>query len=414
MDGFSGGTIPPKDTIREIRINQNPYSALNDTNPVNGQIQIFTKPGSDTIHGDLFVYANDSSLNSQNPFATQTPAYYSYNVAGGVGGPINKKSSYRFNFGRQSYQGNAIVAAQLLDANLNQTPFNAALPAPNTNGRFSVRYDASVGKKSTVIASYDYNSTEQTNGGVGQLTLASQGYDSTGVTQTLRLSNSLIVNAKIVNDTRFQYIRTRTRQTPDSTAPSVVVQGAFNGGGSNAGSFHDNLDRYELQDYWNASEGKHYLTFGARLRATRDSNETLAGYNGQFIFATLNAYQLTQQGIKAGLTAAQIRANGGGASQFTLAAGTPGLAVTVADVGGVLPGRLEDQAELYAERGASLREPDGDCRPWRLGAEGRLRMGYFREEEQTCKLHIAGWGGGLLPPFCVRKCLAAGGASKTA
>src|SRR6185503_9485832 len=30
IDGFSGGNMPPKESIREIRINQNPFAAEND------------------------------------------------------------------------------------------------------------------------------------------------------------------------------------------------------------------------------------------------------------------------------------------------------------------------------------------------------------------------------------------------
>ena len=30
IDGFTGGRLPPKDAIREIRINQNPFSAEYD------------------------------------------------------------------------------------------------------------------------------------------------------------------------------------------------------------------------------------------------------------------------------------------------------------------------------------------------------------------------------------------------
>ena len=334
VNGFSGGALPPKDSIREIRINQNPYSALNDTNPVNGRIEILTKPGSDKLHGSLFVQGNDSPFNSRNPFAAETPAYYQYYASGTVGGPINKRSSFFVNFNRESFQGNTIIDAQVLDANLNQTGFTQALAAPNTTFSSYGRYDASVGTKSTVSASYNLATNTQINAGIGQLTLASEAFNPYSTVQTLQLSNSQIVSAKVVNDTRFQYIRSRTHQTPVSDAPALIVEGAFNGGGNTAGQSHDALDRYELQDYWNAAEGKQYLTFGARLRVARDANESLANFNGQFTFATLAAYQTTQQGLAAGQSAAQIRAAGGGASQFSLSAGQPAVKVAVADVGG--------------------------------------------------------------------------------
>ena len=55
IDGFSSGQLPPKDSIREIRINSNPYSAEYDTQG-HGRIEIFTKPGSDKYHGSLNAF----------------------------------------------------------------------------------------------------------------------------------------------------------------------------------------------------------------------------------------------------------------------------------------------------------------------------------------------------------------------
>src|SRR5207248_3660178 len=68
VDGFSNGTIPPKESIREVRINQNPYSAENEY-PGWGGIEIYTQPGSDKYHGGAAFNFNDESLNSRNPFA---------------------------------------------------------------------------------------------------------------------------------------------------------------------------------------------------------------------------------------------------------------------------------------------------------------------------------------------------------
>ena len=43
IEGFSGGQLPPKNAIREIRINQNPFSPEYDKLGF-GRIEIFTKP----------------------------------------------------------------------------------------------------------------------------------------------------------------------------------------------------------------------------------------------------------------------------------------------------------------------------------------------------------------------------------
>ncbi len=68
VDGFSGGQLPPKESIREIRINQNPFSPEYDKLGY-GKIEIFTKPGSDKYRGTAqWNFANDF-WNTRNPYS---------------------------------------------------------------------------------------------------------------------------------------------------------------------------------------------------------------------------------------------------------------------------------------------------------------------------------------------------------
>src|SRR5579863_2602739 len=67
IDGFTAGQLPPKSSIREIRINQNPFSSEYDKLGY-GRIEIFTKPGTDKFHGQFFVLGNTSAFNTRNPY----------------------------------------------------------------------------------------------------------------------------------------------------------------------------------------------------------------------------------------------------------------------------------------------------------------------------------------------------------
>ena len=67
IDGFTAGQLPPKASIREIRINQNPFSSEYDKLGY-GRIEILTKPGTDQWHGSLFLTGTSSAFNSRNPF----------------------------------------------------------------------------------------------------------------------------------------------------------------------------------------------------------------------------------------------------------------------------------------------------------------------------------------------------------
>ncbi len=332
IDGFSGGRFPPKDSIREVRVNQNSYSAEFDQRG-NSIIDIFTKPGTDKLHGFFFANGNADIFNARNPFIIAQPPYHTTYFDGNLNGPLGKKTSFFVGGNRADMENNAAVNAVVLDSAFNSTPFSQAIPNPSVTNSFNLRFDRQLSTNNTFTGRFEFADNQQTNSGVGQLVLSSQGLNTDNKTSTFQLGNTTIFGPRTVAETRFQYLRTRTRQTPVSTAPTLVVQGSFNGGGSPAQASEDKQDNYEFQEYLSFDRGKHFIRAGARYRLTRNSNVSTGNYNGQYIFPTLLAYQITLRGQAAGLTPAQIRAAGGGASQFNLTAGTPSAAILTGDLG---------------------------------------------------------------------------------
>jgi hypothetical protein len=310
VDGFTAGKLPPKSSIREIRINQNPYSAQYD-NLGYGRIEIFTKPGTDKLHGNFWNEGNDSPWNAKDPFVTTQPPYYSYQFFGDLNGPINKQMSYFTSIYNQNSVNDSVVDAETpLGA-----PFTQAISSPSHNLELSPRFDFQVGKTQTISIRYQFTINSQTNAGVGQFNLASQAYNIRNTEQVLQFSDTQAYGAKIVNETRFQYMRDRNNELSQNLSPTISVAGAFTSGGNPIGILHDNQDHYELQDYLQINAGKHDLNMGGRLRAVRDANDSTANFNGQYTFTSLAAYQANAP------------------SQFSQTQGNSHIAVSLVDVG---------------------------------------------------------------------------------
>jgi hypothetical protein len=308
IDGFSGGQLPPKSSIREIRINQNPFSAEYDKLGY-GRIEILTKPGTDKLHGSVMVNGNDSAFNSLNTFVTSEPAYYSTFFLGNVSGSLNSRSSWFFSGFRRDNDANSIINAQLLDTTGGTYNYSAAVPNPQSRMDLSPRFDFQLTPTNTLTVRYMYDRQKSTNNGVSQFALQDQGYDTLNVENTLQVSDTQVLSDKVINETRFEYIRDRDNQNPLFTTPTITVQGAFTGGGNNEGIIRDSQDHYELQNYTTAALGKHTIRFGARLRAVRDSNESTSGFNGNFTYASLNSYaagQPSQYEVTVGIPAARV------------------------------------------------------------------------------------------------------------
>lgn len=300
IDGFTGGQIPPKTSIREIRVNQNPFSAEYDRLGY-GRIEIFTKPGTDKTHGQIEARGNDSAFNTRNPILqTPEPSYYSYNLQGSVGGPLTKSASYFFSVFARNIQNvnviDAINPASITPTDPNGINLNEPYPNPSSRIDVSPRIDLQLGKANTLTIRYDFFREVQSNEGVGQLALPEQGTNVESMENTLQLSDSLVLSKNFIDDINFQYRRFRTQQIPLSTLPQVTVQGSFTDGGANGQITRDNQDMYELQNYFAGAKGSHSLNFGARLRAYRDANFTNAGSNGAYTFKSIPAYlSLTPQ-----------------------------------------------------------------------------------------------------------------------
>src|SRR5271166_6139543 len=105
VDGFTAGQLPPKSAIREIRINQNPFSAQYDQLGY-GRIEIFTKPGTDQMHGQVMVNGNTSAFNALNPFVTEEPGYYSEIFNGNISGPLERRLRISSPFNRETLTTN--------------------------------------------------------------------------------------------------------------------------------------------------------------------------------------------------------------------------------------------------------------------------------------------------------------------
>ncbi len=347
IDGFTAGQLPPKSSIREIRINQNPFSAEYDKLGY-GRIEVFTKPGTDKFHGQFSVVGNDSGLNTRNPFlaADQAQPYYSVIYQGNIGGPINKKASFFVDSQRRNIDEVAVVNVPELDLASGPVNLSGSVPNPRTRTNIGPRIDYQVTPNNTLSARYQYYRDTWQNNGVNASTLAEAGYDSKSTEHTVQITDTQVFGTHVINETRFQYLRDNSEQNPVTTPvltlpasvaqalsqiPSYSVPGVFTGGRSSDGTQNDHEDHYELQNYTSIAHGNHFVKFGGRLRAVHEVNTSSEGFNGVYTFPDLTTFETAVNDLASGASQAP------GAIQFTLDATASGVVptvpVTVVDTG---------------------------------------------------------------------------------
>src|SRR4029077_1083851 len=114
IDGFGGGELPPKESIREIRINQNPFSPEYDKLGY-GKIEIFTKPGYDKYRGTAQWNFADDFWNTRNPYSPTKAPFLLNEFEGNAGGPLTKRSSFTVDAQRNMVDNGSITNAVTID-----------------------------------------------------------------------------------------------------------------------------------------------------------------------------------------------------------------------------------------------------------------------------------------------------------
>lgn len=357
IDGFTGGKLPPKASIREVRVNSNPFSPEYDR-PGFGRIEILTKPGSDKIRGQAFMQFNNETLNSRSPLLAQSdrPPYrqlfYGLNLSGPV---IKNKASFGFDFDRRSIDENAFILATTLDNQFNPVAINQAVLTPQTRTSFVPRFDYSINASNTLVLRYQNTRIGLDKQGIGSFNLDTMGYNETSSENTFQATETAILSPRAINETRFQYMRTNTSYSADSTAAALSVQGAFATGGALIGNSSTLNNRWELSNNTTFTHQTHTFKWGGRIRQSFIDDTSLNNFAGTYSFfggmgpeldsnnqaiagtsielTALERYRRTLLFQSMNLSAAQIRALGGGASQFTLNAGTQLTSVNQFDIG---------------------------------------------------------------------------------
>ncbi len=330
IDGFTDGVMPPKASIREIRVNQNPFSAEFDRVGF-GRIEILTKPGSDKYHGQASFDFADRALTARNPFLISpiVPNYQQEFIAGNFGGPLSKKASFFVDIDRRITDENALLNYTSLDSSLNPIGVSTALVAPSRRLSTNPRVDYALTPNNTLTFRYSWMDTNASNQGI-----TTQGFDepSRAYTQDMtqqgvQIIESAVLGARAVNDARFQFNRTHTGQTGVSSATEIDVVGAFTGGGTFPLNYVDR-NHTEFQDSLTLIRGTHTIKLGGRLRDDQLKQQSTTNFNGRFIFSAIpgigqaiDVYQQNQLLAAQGVSPAQIAAMGFGPSEFLQTAG---------------------------------------------------------------------------------------------
>ena len=382
VDGFSGARLPSKASIREVRVNQNPFSAEFDRIGY-GRIEILTKPGTNEFGGEAFFSFNDESLNARNPYALTRAPYQVRSLDLSFSGPIvRKRASFFFDLEYRGIDDNAYINALVLDPSLNIVPFIQSALAPRRSQERQPRVDWQINKNHTLVAVFEFNPSHTRNAGIGGFTLPSRAFDTSSYERQFRLTETAVLNPRAVTETRLQYRYDRAEQSGNNSVPALNVLDAFNGGGDQSGPSLNIRNLLALYNNTTLTRGQHVLRIGGRLRRVTVKDESRSNFGGTFPFAGGNAVELdannqavrdasgnvrfeqissieryrrtllfTRSGAPARPPGVNDQDLGVGPTQFSISGGNPQIGVAQTDVSGFIQDQWNARSNLSVNLG---------------------------------------------------------------
>lgn len=323
LDGFRGGSLPPREAILQIRINQNPFAAEYER-PGAGRVEILTKPGNNSWHGGGSFQVRNSALNARNAFAAVKPDLdqkrYSVNLSGPL---IRKRLSFFANLERRRLEGSGVVRAETLAGS-----FVANVPTPNANDHFSFRSDYLLNERNTLSLRYGRSTNTAQNrefagraqsGGVSNYTLPERASSSAGVNHSLQLSETWLINPRLVHETRVRLQYDERRAQANTGGYAINVLDAFYGGGAACCPNSARQFSAEWHDYLTFTHKRHTFRGVVQLEYTDWRNFSASNFNGTFTFSSLDQYRRA-------LSDPTVTA-----TQFTQAQGNPRLRYNITE-----------------------------------------------------------------------------------
>jgi hypothetical protein len=310
-DEFTGSarTELSPETIQEFQVVNNGLSAESGGG-ASGPINVVTRSGVNTLHGDAFLFVQNGVLNARDPLTNETeaPRLSRFRAGLSAGGPIVRGRTFYYFAGEQegahgddsSLISPSVASAinSLLDSgtfrkiatrSINPKSFRVA----RAETEFSGRLDHQFGSKHSLLLKYALTNDRETGDAfnTGGLVDPSGRGNSFVEDQGVTASLMSVLSNNALNSVRFQVsTRRAVLRSTDQTGPEISIAGLVDFGRPYDGNDKRRENHYELIDVASAAQGRHLINFGADLDWIRENVSAYDGFGAVYIFPTLDAF----------------------------------------------------------------------------------------------------------------------------
>jgi hypothetical protein len=301
------GTFFSQDVVREFQVVTSGGIA-EFSRASGGVVNIITQSGTNDWRGRAYGFFRNQRFDARNPVNPVTEqgkdplTQVQYGVS--AGGPIVRDRTFLFANFEQTRRNDAavitITPANIAIINERLDALNFAGPRIETGivpsgydvTNFFVRLDHRLNIKNLLTARYSlYEISAINSRTVGGLNSVSRGTNLSDLDQTLAINNVTTVSSRTLNETRFQYTRSRLdAPVNDSAGPAINIAGVASFGTATFSPLARDIDLIEVVDNVATTRGTHSLKTGVDFLYNRVNILFPGATQGVYTFTSLSNF----------------------------------------------------------------------------------------------------------------------------
>src|SRR5258706_11805022 len=310
-DEYSGSsrTELSPEIVQEFQVVSNGLSAESG-GASGGSINVITRSGTNTVHGDAFVFAQDGAFNARDPFETESgkPAFRRFRAGFALGGPVIKDKTFYYAAAEQEHNRgqigsdidptvastiNAFLATGAVPGLATRQITTAFSPIARAETEAAGKLDYQLTKNTALMLRYTFTNNKESGDAFNTNGLLDASARGSSFTSDNALSGSLttILGSEAVSDLRFQAAtRHAVLRTNEPFGPEIDIAGLVTFGRPYAGNSERRENHYQAGYTYSRTRGKHLWKVGGTVNRIRLLADVRDGFDGVYLFGSLGDF----------------------------------------------------------------------------------------------------------------------------
>src|SRR6266478_3687606 len=307
-DEYSGSsrTELSPEIVQEFQVVNNGLSAESG-GASGGSINVITRSGTNTIHGDAFLFAQDGALNARPSFETQPrkPSFRRFRGGFALSGPILKDRTFYYAAVEQEHNRgqigsdvdptvastiNSFLAAGAFPGFATRQVTTAFSPTARAETEAAGKLNHQLTKSTSLMLRYAFTNNKESGDAFNTSGLMDASARGSGFTSDNALSGSLttVLGSQAVSDFRFQAATRRAvLRTNESSGPEIDIAGLIILGRPYAGNSQRRENHHQADYTYTRTRGKHLWKVGGTVNRVRLRAGVPDGFGGAYLFGSL-------------------------------------------------------------------------------------------------------------------------------